>query len=343
MIRVIRLVAIIGIGSVGVQAQGPPPPPPPPSMAWSSAEQVAVGGAARAIGSAEIGVISLDPLSVGGVVVDAPYSAEAVTEITQTLADGNRIEQRTSATIARDAKGRVRREQQGIAVGAFVAASDQPIVTIIDPATGVHLTLNYEQKVAYRAKPTVQFFKGPGPDGQGVTGGRVTVMSPRGATIASSGAPAGEPGWTITPPPVDQLTTDNRTFELAVPPPPPPPPPPSAMTAAARFDDVVTETLAAREIEGVHAEGTRTTMTIAAGAVGNVLPIEVVSERWYSPELQVVVMTRRTDPRFGETVYRLTNINRSEPAAELFQVPAGFKVEEMRPGVRTPLRPEEQQ
>ncbi|MBM3820352.1 MAG: hypothetical protein FJW14_15230 [Acidimicrobiia bacterium] len=45
-----------------------------------------------------------------------------------------------------------------------------------------------------------------------------------------------------------------------------------------------------------------------------------------SPELQVVVMTRRSDPRFGETVYRLTEIVRAEPPAELFQVPADFTV-----------------
>jgi hypothetical protein len=39
-------------------------------------------------------------------------------------------------------------------------------------------------------------------------------------------------------------------------------------------------------------------------------PIEIVSERWYSPELQLVVMTRHSDPRTGETTYKLTNLNR---------------------------------
>ena len=59
-------------------------------------------------------------------------------------------------------------------------------------------------------------------------------------------------------------------------------------------------------------------------------------------KLRILLMTRRSDPRFGETVYRLTNIVRSEPSADLFRVPAGFKVEDMRPGVKTPLKPEEQ-
>ncbi len=81
-------------------------------------------------------------------------------------------------------------------------------------------------------------------------------------------------------------------------------------------------------IEGVEAEGTRTTMTIPAGEIGNERPIEIVSERWYSPELQLVVMTRHSDPRSGETTYKLTNINRTEPAKSLFEVPAGYTIKE---------------
>jgi hypothetical protein len=91
---------------------------------------------------------------------------------------------------------------------------------------------------------------------------------------------------------------------------------------------VDTQSLGTQVVEGVRAEGTRTTTTIPAGAIGNELPIEMVAERWYSPELQVVVLTRRTDPRFGETVYRLTNIVRAEPPAALFQIPSDFKIEE---------------
>lgn len=65
-----------------------------------------------------------------------------------------------------------------------------------------------------------------------------------------------------------------------------------------------------------------------APCIGNLAAIEVVSERWYSPELQVVVLTRRTDPRFGETIYRLTNIVRAEPDPDLFKVPDGYAVNE---------------
>ena len=89
-----------------------------------------------------------------------------------------------------------------------------------------------------------------------------------------------------------------------------------------------TEALGKQNIEGVEAEGTRSTVTIPAGKIGNVLPIDIVSERWYSTELQVIVMTRHVDPRFGENSYKLTNISRSEPARELFEVPAGYTVKE---------------
>jgi len=80
--------------------------------------------------------------------------------------------------------------------------------------------------------------------------------------------------------------------------------------------------------EGVEAEGMRTTLTIPAGKIGNELPIDIVNERWYSPELQVLVMTRHTDPRFGENSYKLTNISRTEPARELFEIPAGYILKE---------------
>jgi hypothetical protein len=54
----------------------------------------------------------------------------------------------------------------------------------------------------------------------------------------------------------------------------------------------------------------------------------LVTERWYSADLQMAVLTKRSDPRSGETVTRLTNVSRSEPSPALFQVPADFKVTE---------------
>lgn len=98
----------------------------------------------------------------------------------------------------------------------------------------------------------------------------------------------------------------------------PPPAPPQSKS----------ESLGKQTIEGVECEGTRMTFTIPAGQFGNDRPIDVVSERWYSPELQVVVLSKHRDPRMGEHTYRLTNISRSEPAHALFEVPADYTIKE---------------
>ena len=92
--------------------------------------------------------------------------------------------------------------------------------------------------------------------------------------------------------------------------------------------DVKQESLGKQTIEGVEAERRRTPHTLPAGAVGNERPIEVVYERWVSPELQIVIMARHSHPRVGETVYRLTNLSRSEPDASLFRVPGDYNIHE---------------
>jgi hypothetical protein len=96
--------------------------------------------------------------------------------------------------------------------------------------------------------------------------------------------------------------------------------------SAARAEKPVVESLGTQFMEGVVVEGTRTTVTIPAGQIGNELPIHIVSERWHSPELKALVMSRQADPRFGETTYRLTNIARAEPSPQLFEIPADFTV-----------------
>jgi hypothetical protein len=92
------------------------------------------------------------------------------------------------------------------------------------------------------------------------------------------------------------------------------------------------DSLGTQTINGVSAEGTRITRTIAAGQIGNDKPIQIVFERWYSPDLQVVVKSTRTDPRFGTTTYTLNNVQRTEPAATLFTVPSDYTVQQGGPG-----------
>lgn len=95
-----------------------------------------------------------------------------------------------------------------------------------------------------------------------------------------------------------------------------------------------TESLGTQMVNGVSAEGTRVTRTIPVGQIGNDKALQIVSERWYSPDLQIVVKSARTDPRFGTTTYNVTNIQRAEPAATLFTVPSDFTVQEGRAGRR---------
>ena len=108
------------------------------------------------------------------------------------------------------------------------------------------------------------------------------------------------------------------------------PPPPSARTVTERRQ-ITTEPLGTETIEGLEAQGTRHTITIPAGQQGNDLPIQLIDEQWYSPALREVVLSKHNDPRFGETVSRLTNISLEEPDASLFEIPPDYTVEELQP------------
>jgi hypothetical protein len=85
------------------------------------------------------------------------------------------------------------------------------------------------------------------------------------------------------------------------------------------------QSLGSQSIEGVLSEGTSMTQTVPAGSIGNDRDIQVVNENWYSPELKTMIMTKHSDPRTGEEVFRLTNIRRDEPSPDLFLVPPGYQ------------------
>ena len=120
------------------------------------------------------------------------------------------------------------------------------------------------------------------------------------------------------------------TARAPLPPIPPTPPMPLAGMETMRFESIsrlgkgVTTQLGAKDFDGVRAEGRSTVWTIPAGEIGNRNPIMVTSEAWYSPDLKVTVYSRYHDPRTGESIYRLANIRRAEPAKTLFTVPEGY-------------------
>jgi hypothetical protein len=251
---------------------------------------------------AEFGPIGITTALAGpmGTVAGAPYSAQATTQRIQVLADGNRIEQTTSGSVARDSQGRVRRDEA--LPGLARNNGDAPhIVMIDDPVAHVHWTLDAQSKSA---------MKMPVPAGKNRRSGIFEMrVPPPMATdktffYAESGLVQGSEDKT-------QVITKRVT----------------------RPDDAETTKLdlGMQTIEGVPARGTRVTRTIPAGQIGNLQPIVITTESWYSPDLKVLVMSKSNDPRMGETTYKLTNIQRSEPAPSLFQPPDDYTVRD-QPG-----------
>jgi hypothetical protein len=132
----------------------------------------------------------------------------------------------------------------------------------------------------------------------------------------------------ITPmPPIPPTPPGTLTAPLA-----PLPPMPGVSTlrfeSTAKLGKGVTTSLGAKDFDGVKAEGKSTTWTIPAGEIGNRNAINIVSETWYSPDLQVTVYSRYADPRTGESIYRLAGIRRGEPAASLFTAPDDYTVKD---------------
>jgi hypothetical protein len=242
-----------------------------------------------------------------------------------------------SSTVYRDSEGRTRREQTLKGFGQ-IGDGGEPIQTVFihDPVAGVSYTLDTRRQIANKMMPfKVEWKSAPGtavPPPEGLQGpGRnfeyrvepapgapsaVAISKGVAGVTAVAGAPAaaGESGQFVIR--TEGPGTSTYVFSRKTNGPDP---------------NEVTEKLGTQMIEGVSAEGTRTTITIPAGEVGNERAIEIVSERWYSPELQVVVMTRHNDPRFGETTYKLTNVNRVEQPKSLFEVPPGYTVKEGPP------------
>lgn len=86
------------------------------------------------------------------------------------------------------------------------------------------------------------------------------------------------------------------------------------------------EKLPAQMIEGVLAAGVRRTTVIPEGAEGNDRPFSITTETWTAPDLIIGVLTKSNDPRYGETITKLTNISRNEPEPALFQPPPDYQV-----------------
>lgn len=281
----------------------------------------------------------------GKVVKGAPYSAEAVTESIQVLGDGNRIVHKFSSSVYRDSEGRTRREQTLKGIGPL-GTSNAPLQTIFinDPVAGVTYSLDSRSHTAHKSTPfKIELAPKMGAVGTDDEGRRFEFKVTQSGTSANMvvTAPLGSvpaaPGTRIAVADTEHLGIGTGAGASSY----------VFRHRSGPNPNEKKEDLGKQVIEGVEAEGTRTTVTIPAGEIGNDRPIEIVSERWYSPELQLVVMTRHSDPRTGETTYKLTNINRAEQVKSLFEVPPGYTVKEGRAGailprVRKLTNPEEE-
>ena len=271
----------------------------------------------------------------GSMVKGAPYSADAVTETVQTLGDGNRIVQNSSAKIYRDSAGRTRREQTFKAIGPWAVSGEKPVmISINDPVAGATYSLNSNMKTAHKMgtprtvdiskivkdraelKEKIEKQKAAN-GGEAIVGVVNEVVIKEGASVAYSSVARSGVATGAAPAAVISGVRSGIPMPVG-----------NGVFSWTSDAEVNQEQLGSQTIEGVVAEGTRTTFTIAAGKIGNDRPIVTVNERWYSQELQTVVLSKNSDPRMGETTYRLTNIDRSEPDPSLFQVPADYTVEE---------------
>ena len=261
------LSGMLAVSSAKLQAQEVAPPPLPHA---GILERGGPGGFAGAPFMDRIELLGFEGMHGGKVVTGAPFSAVAVSETTQTLADGNHITRKIQTNLFRDGQGRFRREMTLPAFGPLAASGQgKSFVMIHDPVANASFILHPDGKTADKiVKP---FF-----GAKGLRGGLKGQRMGRGK-----------------------------------------------MASDANFK---TEDLGAQTVAGVNAHGTRYTHTIPAGQIGNEMPITVVSEVWYSDDLQMVVRSTRNDPRFGETTYTLTNLQRQEPDASLFTVPADYTV-----------------
>jgi hypothetical protein len=226
----------------------------------------------------------------------APYSATMNNESIQTLADGNRIVQTNTGTIARDSRGRSRQDAALPAIGNLSAASAPHLVFIQDPVAGTSYTLNLTDKTAWK-NPTPP----AGMGGPGAAAGSGTFF------IHTEG---GMPPLPPPPPPMIDLTKIGLTKHLAT----------------DEQPEANTESLGSQTVEGVVANGVRTTRIIPAGQIGNDRPISIVTEVWTSADLKTIVSSKRNDPRMGEQTFRLTSIVRAEPDPSLFTVPPDFRI-----------------
>ena len=237
-------------------------------------------------GTANFGSRPTGPPAITG----ASYSGEQVAESVQILADGTRITRKLpgqNQKIYRDFAGRTRMERPMFAT---------PPAAVRTPIRDVIVAEIYDP----------------------VAGFRYTLDTVNHVAHRQKVQPFVPPaGATPKPPPVPPTSPAPGQASNGAPPP----------GGDGRLRRTITQdSVGTQLINGVQAEGHRTIETIPAEAEGNDRPITIVSETWFSPELKITVLSKRSDPRSGDSTIQILNLSRVEPDPSLFTVPPDYSV-----------------
>ncbi len=249
---------------------------------------------AQASGGGAAHPFALAP-AIPGNIKNAPFSADVITQYDRVLQNGNHVRSETQEMVYRDSQGRVRTETESASAVGSAAKAEQ--ITIQDPVQHVVIRLYPLNKTA-----------------------NVYHLAETSATATNSTAP----------PPA------NRGSFISVRPTTPDGQPPASSVSVpvgsvSNPAAVRTESLGAKSIEGVNVTGTRTTRTIRAATKGGQQSIVSVTEAWFSPDLQMMILSETDDGHAGHSTMKVVNIVRAEPTAELFQIPAEYTVKEATP------------
>jgi len=232
------------------------------------------------------------------VVTGIPFSGQSVTEVVQPLADGNHLRQESTATVARDSRGRMR--YGSMLTGLTISKT---FTVIRDPVAGVRYVLDADQKTVQRSSipPAAS-------ESRTVTKERPDSKLPDLAMIAARESLS---------PLLGLMAREGAARQGAA----------SAKSpASAKSEQPEVVSLGHQVIEGVAVTGARASAVLPAGQIGNEKPVSISLEVWCSKDLSIVVLSKLIAPRTGVTTFQLKHLQRVEPAPELFEVPAGYRV-----------------
>ncbi len=106
----------------------------------------------------------------------------------------------------------------------------------------------------------------------------------------------------------------------------PPATAPGPTVVGPKLPGTVETDLGSQQMNNVELHGLRRERTIAADQSGTGKPVVVTDDYWFAPQLSIYLIVRHDDPRTGEQMIAVTDVDAHEPDAALFAVPANYKI-----------------